>query len=434
MSFRITKKNTIQRIINQLSTKTSSINTSSTTNTSSLINSLALKGSEINSSLHNPHKSSVVTNLSGTKIISDISGQFGWAIDTDNTGRFVVVGAPTANSSVGYARVYSISSTNTPNLLFTTSQLVAASSLTGFSVSISGLGNVIAVGAPGHNSNNGGVLIYTNNNGIITYNTLISPSAPGAYVGQFVKLNHDGTVLAIGAPLFDVNFGRVWIYKFTTSWNLVQVIDRPADTFYFGDVISMNSNGNKIFIGSRSAITGGIFCRVYVANLNRSTSQWDLNNYFTGIPITTTSLIADVDFDIKASLDDNYLVISCPSQNNTIGTAAVLSLSPGNDMVRSQFIIRPIAGEVGFGYKVCISGDSKTIYISSATNESNEGQIWVYRQNKKSWIRVLRPFRGTGDIGQPQQGFAIACNISGSRLMIGGPFDNLNKGAYWTFI
>ncbi len=428
MSFRITKKNTIQKINNQLSVNSSSINTSS------LINSLAVKGSQINSSLHNPNKSYVVGNLSGTKVISDISGQFGWAIDTDNAGRFVVVGAPTANSSVGYARVYSISSTNTPNLLFTTSQLVAASTLTGFSVSISGNGNVIAVGAPGHNSNNGGVLIYTNNNGSITYSTLISPSSPGAYVGQFVKLNEDGTVLAIGAPLFSTNSGRVWIYKFTTSWNLVQVIDRPTGTFYFGDVISMNSNGNKIFIGARSTITGGIFCRVYVANLNRSTSQWVLNNHFTGIPVTTTSLIADVDFDIAASLDDNYLVISCPSQNNTIGTASVLSMSPGNDMVRSQFVIRPLAGEVGFGYKVCISGDSKTIYISSATSESNEGQIWVYRQHKKSWIRVLRPFRGTGDIGQPQQGFAIACSINGGKLMIGGPFDNLNKGAYWTFI
>jgi hypothetical protein len=338
--------------------------------------------------------------------------------------------------------VYSISSpSNTASLIYTTNQLADPSGnyMTGFSVSISGNGNVIAVGAPGYNTNNGGVLIYTNNNGTITYDTIISPSAAGSYIGQTVKLNEDGTVLAIGAPLWNGIFGRIWIYKYTTSWNLVQTIANPdgGSLRYFGDCISMNCNGNKIFIGGRSAITGGIFGRVYVTNYSTSLGRWTLNNYYTGIPITTSSSIADVDFDFKAAINDNLLVISSPSQNNTIGTVSVLSLGPTTDISSNQFVISPEAGEVGFGYKVCISGDAKTIYISSATDDSNEGQIWIYRQSEQdptSWIRVLEPFRGTGDIGQPQQGFAIACGLNGANLMIGGPFDNLNKGAYWSFI
>lgn len=432
MSFRIIKKNIIKT--------DSQLRFDPPINTPSLRPPEIIRGSIIKTNKNYQNKSFVVGNLQGTKILSDISGQFGWSIDTDNAGRYVVVGAPTANSSVGYARMYSISDNNTANLLFTTSQIATASALNGFSVSISGNGNVIAVGVPGNNSNTGGVLIYTNNNGTITYNTLISPSTPtNSYAGQFVKLNQDGTVLAIGAPLWDVDRGRVWIYKFTTSWNLVQVVSNPDNSFarYFGDVISMNSNGNKIFIGARSAVTGGIFCRVYVANYNQSTLQWSLNNYFTGISLTTTSAIADVDFDFKASLDDNFLVISSPSQNNTIGIVSVLSIGPTTDISNGQFVIRPESGEVGFGYKVCISGDAKTIYISSATNDSNEGQIWIYRQSEQDstrWVRVFSPFRGIGDIGQPQQGFAIACGIKGSNLMIGGPFDNANKGAYWSFV
>jgi len=322
-----------------------------------------IKGTVIKPRSSIANKSFVVGNLQGTKILSDISGQFGWSIDTDNAGQYVVVGAPTAQSSVGYAKVYSITSpSNTASLLYTTSQLDDPSGnyMTGFSVSISGNGNVIAVGAPGYNSNNGGVLIYTNNNGVISYSTIISPTSAGAYIGQYVKLNKDGTVLAIGAPLYGTTVGRVWVYKYTTSWNLVQVISNPDSPTakYFGDVISMNCNGNKIFIGARSTITGGIFGRVYVANYSTSNSQWSLNSYYTGISVNTTSAIADVEFDFKASLDDNYLVISSPSEDDTIGIASVLSLSPTTDISNNQFVISPEAGEVGFGYKVCISGDA----------------------------------------------------------------------------
>lgn len=400
-----------------------------------------IKGTVIKPRTSIANKSFVVGNLRGTKILSDISGQFGWSIDTDNAGRYVVVGAPTANASVGYARVYSISTpANTASLIYTTNQLVDPSGnfMTGFAVSISGNGNVIAVGAPGYNSNNGGVLLYTNNNGTITYTTIVVPTFSN-YAGQAVKLNEDGTILAVGEPLWNGVFGRIWIYKYTTSWNLVQTIQSPdlANIRYFGDVISMNCNGNKIFIGARSTITGGVFCRVYVANYSTSSGQWVLNSYFTGIPVTTSSAIADVDFDIRAALNNNTLVISSPSQNTTLGTVSVLSLSPTTDISNNQFVISPEAGEVGFGYKVCISGDAKTIYISSATDDSNEGQIWIYRQSEQdptTWIRVLEPFRGVGDIGQPQQGFAIACGINGANLMIGGPFDNVNKGAYWSFV
>lgn len=434
MSFRIIKKNNIKT--------DSQLKFSPPINSPYLRPPEIIRGSVITPNKNYTNKSFVVGNLQGTKILSDISGQFGWSIDTDNAGQYVVVGAPTAQSSVGYAKIYAITSpVNTASLLYTTSQLSDPSGnyMTGFSVSISGNGNVIAVGAPGYNSNNGGVLIYTNNNGVISYSTIISPTSAGAYIGQYVKLNKDGTVLAIGAPLYGTTVGRVWVYKYTTSWNLVQVISNPDSPTakYFGDVISMNCNGNKIFIGARSTITGGIFGRVYVANYSTSNSQWSLNSYYTGISVNTTSAIADVEFDFKASLDDNYLVISSSSEDDTIGTASVISLSPSTDISNGQFVLNPLNGEVGFGYKVCISGDAKTIYISSATDDSNEGQIWIYRQSEQdptTWTRVLEPFRGTGDVGQPQQGFAIACGINGSNLMIGGPFDNLNKGAYWSFI
>lgn len=306
----------------------------------------------------------------------------------------------------------------------------------GFSVAISGNGNIIAVGAPGYNGTRGAVLIYSNNNGIITYTGRVDPTSAsvGDYAGQFVKLNEDGTVLAIGAPLASGNSGKVWIYN--NSFTNSQIISPPPSAIglaYFGDTITMSLDGKKIFVSSKIAYTGGINCRSYSYNYNSTTSSWSLG-FFYQVSVTTSFPINSVDFDIKASEKGNYLVVSCPNDNNTSGKVFILNIN--NDSFY-QTILYPESGESGFGYKVAISGDAKTIYISSASNDSNEGQIWTYRQSEifdTTWIRVLQPFRGSNDIGQPQQGFSIACNFNGSTLISGGPFDNNNKGASWSFI
>ena len=377
--------------------------------------------------------SHVIANLSGAKIVPDISGYFGWSVDTDKIARYAVVGAPIYNSMTGFAKIYSIQN-NVATLLYTTSQEQTSNNMIGFGVAISGNGNTIAVGVPGYNSNRGAVLIYSNNNGTVSYVTRIDPTgvAAGDYAGQFVKLNYDGTVLSIGAPLAATNAGKVWLYKYTSAWSLTQTISAPVGVSYFGDAITMNSDGTRMFISSKLTSSGGITCRAY--NYNYSTT-WSVNG-FVSLSITTAFAISSVDFDIKMSDDAKYLFISSPNQNDTSG---IVKISTLNSSLQEDYstTLSPDAGETGFGYRIALSGDGRTLYVSSVTNDSNEGEIWIYRQSEqfpKSWIRVLSPFRGANDIGSSQQGFSIACSFDGSSLVIGGPYDDNNKGASWSFI
>lgn len=385
-------------------------------------------------------KSFTISNLQGSKIVPDLSGQFGWSLDTDRLGKYAVIGAPTYNSMTGYSSIYSIQN-NSATSIYTSSQIQTANNMIGFAVSISGNGNVIAVSAPGYNSNVGGVLIYTNINGNVTYSTLIAPSgSAGDYLGQYIKLNNDGTILAIGAPLSGSNSGKVLIYRNTGSWNLIQTITNPLGTSYFGDDIDILGDASKIFITSRISTVGGISCRTYIYDYSSSSGQWSLNATYPYITttITTGLSISNVDFNIKCSQQGSfqYLVVSSPNQNNTQGIVNIYTLGTQNQLLYNT-TLSPDTGETGFGYKISNSGDCKTIYVSSATDDSNEGQIWIYRQSEQfptTWIRVLEPFRGSNDIGFPQQGFSIACNYNGAALVIGGPFDNNNKGASWSFI
>lgn len=75
----------------------------------------------IHKNLYKTPKSFVVGNHIGTKIIPDLSGEFGWSVDIDKIGKYAVVGAPIYNSMIGFAKIYSIQN-NTYTLLYTTSK------------------------------------------------------------------------------------------------------------------------------------------------------------------------------------------------------------------------------------------------------------------------------------------------------------------------
>src|SRR5690554_1387211 len=97
--------------------------------------------------------------------------------------------------------------------------------LNGYSVSLSSDGNIVAIGAPyntGNGIHSGHVRIYENASGTWTQiGDDIDGQAFGNQSGYSVSLSSDGTILAIGAPLYNgVNgtfSGHVRIYKNTSG-------------------------------------------------------------------------------------------------------------------------------------------------------------------------------------------------------------------------
>lgn len=400
-----------------------------------------LFGAILKPNLYAKNNSFVIGDLSGNKIIPDLSGgSFGWSVDCDKQGVYTVIGAPLYNNNVGFAKIYKIQN-NIATLLYTTTEVQKADNMIGFSVSISGNGNVIAVGVPGY-FGRGGVLIYNNNNGVITYSALLVPSSPGDYAGQSLKLNYDGTILAIGAPLSGINMGKAWIYKYTNAqWSLVQSITNininvPANQ-YISEAIDMTENGDKIIFSSKTMNSLVANCYANIFNYSSVTDRWVYSNSVSTSILTSTGILENVDIDVKISDGGRYVVISTPNDAPEVsGVVSVKTLGANNELLYST-TLETTSNDVGFGYKVAISGDCKTIYVSSIINELNEGEIWMYRQSEVSpttWIRVLKPFRGINDIGESQQGFSIACSYDSSVLVIGGILDNLSDGASWSFV
>ncbi len=253
----------------------------------------------------------IYQNISGTwtQIGTDIDGdavndQFGASISLSIDGKIIAIGA-IGNDSNGFAsghvKIFQ-------NILGTWTQIgtnikgEAAGDQSGVSVSLSGNGNIVAIGAylnDGSGSNAGHVRIYKNILGTWTQiGTDIDGEAVDDNSGRNVSLSSDGSVIAIGAPLNDgsgSNAGHVRIYQnISGTWTQIGVdIDGTGVDYESGKTVSLSSDGNIVAIGafgSSGFYTGQV--RIFNITSVLSNNEFVLENFsIYPNPVSTTLTI-----------------------------------------------------------------------------------------------------------------------------------------------
>ncbi|MDB4250932.1 FG-GAP repeat protein, partial [Flavobacteriales bacterium] len=185
----------------------------------------------------------------------------GRSVSLSSDGNTVAIGAygnSGNGTDAGHVRIYE----NTSGYWSQIGQDIdgeAAGDYSGYSVSLSSNGNIIAIGANGNDVNGtyaGHVRIYENTGG--TWSQIgqdIDGEAAGDYSGYSVSLSSDGSTVAIGAPYNDgngSNSGHVRIYENTSgSWlQIGQDIDGEAADDYSGYSVSFSSDGSTAAIGA----------------------------------------------------------------------------------------------------------------------------------------------------------------------------------------
>lgn len=213
----------------------------------------------------------VYENIAGiwTQVGADIDGeaandQSGWSVSLSADGSLVAIGAPYNDGNEpnsGHVRVYQ-------NINGSWVQIgedingdgIIPDDNSGYSVSLSADGSVVAVGAPfsdGNQGNSGQVKVYQNIAGTWTQVGVdIYGEAAGDQIGSCVSLSADGNIVAIGSPYIDGNgsrSGQVRVYQNNTgTWTQVGAdINGEADNDESGWSVSLSGDGNMVAIGAR---------------------------------------------------------------------------------------------------------------------------------------------------------------------------------------
>jgi ribosomal protein L13E len=201
----------------------------------------------------------VYQNESGTwtQLGQDLDGEaaidrFGWSVSLSADGSIVAIGAIFNNggngSSSGHVRVYQ-NGGGTWTQIGQDIDGEASSDDSGWSVSLSADGSIVAIGAPyndGNGTNSGHVRVYKNESGTWTQiGQDIDGEGAGDNSGWSVSLSNDGSIVAIGAIYNDgngFNSGHVRVYKNESgTWTQIgQDIDGEAEFDYSGRSVSLS--------------------------------------------------------------------------------------------------------------------------------------------------------------------------------------------------
>lgn len=298
-------------------------------------------------------------------------------------------------------------------------------------VSLSSDGTVMAIGARYNNGNgtkSGHVRVFGYEaNQWIQIGEDINGEAIDDLSGQALSLSGDGTTVAIGALFNDGNgrnSGHVRIFKNVNgTWNQIGAdIDGEALANNSGGAVSINHNGTIVAIGARYNDANGIQDTGHVRVYQNNKGVWEqLGNDIDGAAFNNF-----FGTSVAISADGYTVAIGAPYNNNKNGKDAghvqVYQYTSGS-WAQIGDDINGEAEDDNSGEVISLSDDGSTIAIGARSNDgngSNSGHVRVYKNISEVWTQL------GNDIDGPSSNkffpSSLSLNADGTTLAIGASF------------
>jgi hypothetical protein len=317
--------------------------------------------------------------------------QFGWDLALSSDGR-VVAGSSIASDesgiNCGQVRLFELSS-NTNKWLqkgfAINGQTLGSES--GYSISLAGNGNRIAIGAWKDNlngTNAGAVRVYDFSSSVSDWRQQGQTIAgePGTYEGYATALSLDGLTLASGCLNVNnanniINAGQVKTFTWTgTTWENKGIIQGPDISYlYFGRSLKLSANGNTIVVGAPGYNIPAI-TNVGQAYVYRYQTTWtQLGQSLVGISGTD-------EFGASVAISNDGSIVSIGSDNNSNNRGYVRVFAYANNywnQVSNVLSGKTVTSKAGIH---ALSGDGTTLIQSNNTYNT------VYGINKTLTINA----------------------------------------------
>jgi Flp pilus assembly pilin Flp len=299
----------------------------------------------------------------------------------------------------------------------------AAGDESGWSVSLSSDGTIVAIGAPsndGNGSNAGHVRVYQNLSGTWTQvGADIDGEAGGDLSGISVSLSDDGSILAIGASYNNgsgIIAGHVRVYEnIAGSWSQIgSDIDGEADYDESGRSVSLSADGTIVAIGA------------YRNDGNGSASGHA--RVYENVAGTWTQIGSDIDGE--AANDQSGRSVSLSADGTTLAIGAWQNDGNGSDSGHTRVyqnvggtwtqIGSDIDGEAILdisGISVSLSSDGSILAIGAIFNGGGAGHVRVYQNVGGTWTKLGQDIDGEAAVDF--SGYSVSLSASGSRVAIG---------------
>jgi len=356
----------------------------------------------------------------------------GYSVSLSGDGTIMVIGARNndgAGANAGQARVYQYNGAAWVQLGADING-EAAGDLFGYSVAISADGIRIAAGGVLNNGGAGHVRVYEyNGSAWIQLGNDIDGEAAGDESGRSVSLSADGSVVAIGAIWNDDagnGAGQVRVYQLVSgSWvKLGGDIDGEAAGDNAGFSVSLSADGTKVAVGAyQNDGNGSNSGQARVYQYNGS--AW----LQLGADINGENAGDSFGTGVSLSSDGTKLAVGA-DQNDGAGANAghtrVFQYN-GSAWVQTGADIDGEAAGDEFGYSVSLSSDGTKLAVGGRRNDgngSNAGHVRVFRYNGSAWTQIAADING--EAAGDETGNSVSLSADGSVVAAGAQANNGN--------
>jgi hypothetical protein len=319
-------------------------------------------------------------------ILCPYSGPCDFGSALSASGNWLAVGAPGTIGNTGFndgtVFIYSINTTlNTYSIKDAVLDTVYATSKFGTSVSLStdGLGNfgyTLLVGAPDANFTRGKAVYYTWNGSSYDISFTKTGLNINDKLGSSVSLSQNGGVIAIGAPGYNSNNGRVTVFDF----NNTQIGPALNGTNSFGSTVALGDAVGIIYLGIKfgSSVTvqkteDGISWTSHGQLMSGTSDFGKSMSFFTGVDISLAIGDPGTNSNLGTVLLVQYETKPSPPQNVSAAegdSSATVSFSPpfgnGGAPITEYLVMAYFDNGVDTG--ISQSGLSSPIVISGLSN------------------------------------------------------------------
>ena len=291
-------------------------------------------------------------------------------------------------------------------------QGLVAEASDGGSVSLSGNGNTIAIGAPseGITGGEGYVRIFDWNGTSWTQRGSTIIGGWFTWFGECVSISNDGNTVAIGAP--DAYYAEV--YEWTGSAWTQKGSTIPADAFS----VALDASGNILVLNKFNATPGQDVVRIYFFD----GLDWMLMNEIYGEEPNE-----NMGLSLTLSKDGNLMAYASPS--NTGGTTSGGSAriyTTGGGMVGSEINgqLNNALGSSPSGTALSTDGSGTVFAVGNLRKNSYSGEVTIYEYTT-DWTPKGAPISGVGETGA-----SVSLNTAGDKIAIGNHTRNISGSAF----
>ena len=327
----------------------------------------------------------------------------------------------------------------------------------GFSVSLSGDGHTMAVGAPYENGNAGAVYVFIYNGSTWVQEEYLkaSDAAANDNFGFSVVLSEDGNILAVGANGATSNTGAVYVNSRSGStWTQESVItaSNAAGSDEFGFSLSLSDDGNSLVVGAigedsdANAITtdgtgegdnsAGSAGAAYM--FLRSGGSWPQQAY---VKASNSDPSDQFGWAVSLSGDGNTLAVGANKEGSE-GAAYVFVFSGGiwTQQARLQATDEESNSGDEFGFSLSLSDDGNTLAVGAPYEGDDRilfpdrlyGQIYVFSRIGSAWTENANE-RASDKENGAEFGFSLSLSGDGQTLVVGAPGEASDAGRAYLF-